>query len=124
MLSIPLKRACRTLGEYAVFTDKMRNYATMMNIEDAADRTIDECIREGILEDFLRKHKMEAKSMSIFEYDQEKHLRMEREEALEEGRKAATRSIITKMLQEGYSRDEIIKICSISDSELEKYCKD
>ena len=119
-----LKRACRTLGEYAVFTDKMRNYAKMMNIEDAADRTIDECIREGILEDFLRKHKMEAKSMSIFEYDQEKHLRMEREEALEEGRKAATRSIITKMLQEGYSRDEIIKICSISDSELEKYCKD
>lgn len=95
-----------------------------MNIEDAADRTIDECIREGILEDFLRKHKMEAKSMSIFEYDQEKHLRMEREEALEEGRKAATRSIITKMLQEGYSRDEIIKICSISDSELKKYCKD
>ena len=119
-----LKRACRTLGEYAVFTDKMRNYAKMMNIEDAADRTIDECIREGILEDFLRKHKMEAKSMSIFEYDQEKHLRMEREEALEEGRKAATRSIITKMLQEGYSRDEIIKICSISASELEKYCKD
>ena len=31
------------------------------------------------------KHRAEAKAMSIFEYDQEKHIRQEREEAWEEG---------------------------------------
>ena len=34
------------------------------------------------------RHKAEARAMSIFEYDQEKHLKMEREQAWEEGRLA------------------------------------
>ena len=42
------------------------------------DRAIDECITGGLLEEFLKKHKAEAKEMSIFEYDQEKHMRQER----------------------------------------------
>ena len=83
-----LKEACRTLKEYAVYTDKIRLYAKRMPLTDAVDRAIDECIREGILEEFLRKHKAEAKEMSIFEYDQEKHMRMEREDAWEDGHAA------------------------------------
>ena len=31
------------------------------------------------------KHRAEAKAMSFFEYDQEKHIRQEREEAWEDG---------------------------------------
>lgn len=80
-----LKEACKTLREYAIFTDKMRKYRKKMSIEEAADRTIDECIREGILKDFLMKHRAEVKAVSIFEYDQERHLKMEREQAWEEG---------------------------------------
>ena len=83
-----LKEACRTLKEYAVYTDKIRLYAKRMPLTDAVDRAIDECIREGILEEFLRKHKAEAKEMSIFEYDQEKHMRQEREAAWEDGHAA------------------------------------
>ena len=49
------------------------------------ERAIDECIAEDVLKDFLMKHRAEAKAMSIFEYDQEKHIRQEREEAWEEG---------------------------------------
>ena len=44
-----------------------------------------ECIAEGILADFLSKNRAEAKKVSIYEYDQEKHLRMEREDAMAEG---------------------------------------
>ena len=83
-----LKEACRTLKEYSVYTDKIRLYAKSMPLADAVERTIDECIREGILEEFLRKHKAEAKEMSIFEYDQEKHMRQEREAAWEDGHAA------------------------------------
>ena len=81
----PLKEACRTLREYAVFTDKMRKYTKMMDIEAAAERTIEECIQEDILREFLTKHRAEVRTMSIFEYDQEKHMRQEREQAWEEG---------------------------------------
>ena len=47
--------------------------------EEAVERTITECIREGILEEFLRKYRAEAKRMSIYEYDQARHIRQERE---------------------------------------------
>ncbi|WP_369792837.1 hypothetical protein [Eubacterium sp. ER2] len=40
-----------------------------MPIEEAVECTITECIREGILEEFLRKYQAEAKRMSIYEYD-------------------------------------------------------
>ena len=80
-----LKEACRTLREYAVFTDKMRKYTKTMDIQAAAERTIEECIQEDILREFLTKHRAEVRTMSIFEYDQEKHMRQEREQAWEEG---------------------------------------
>ena len=51
---------------------------------EAVERAIDECIAEDVLKDFLTKHRAEAKAMSIFEYDQEKHIRQEREEAWED----------------------------------------
>ena len=52
------------------------------------ERAITECIREGILKEFLEKNRREAKNVSIYEYDQEKHIRQEREEAWEAGEKA------------------------------------
>ena len=96
-----LKEACRTLKEYAVYTDKIRLYAKRMPLTDAVDRAIDECIREGILEEFLRKHKAEAKEMSIFEYDQEKHMRQEREAAWEDGHAAGIEEGRAAGIEEG-----------------------
>ena len=40
------------------------------------------------MKDFLERHRTEAKAMSIFEYDQEKHMRQEREAAWEDGQLA------------------------------------
>ena len=87
--------------QYAVYTDKIRLYAKRMPLTDAVDRAIDECIREGILEEFLRKHKAEAKEMSIFEYDQEKHMRQEREAAWEDGHAAGIEEGRATGIEEG-----------------------
>ena len=51
------------------------------------ERAITECIREGILEEFLRKYRAEVKSVSIYEYDEERHMRQVLEEGREEGRR-------------------------------------
>ena len=59
-----------------------------MRLEDAVERAITECMEEDILAEFLRKYRAEAKKVSIYEYNEEEHLRMEREESFERGRLA------------------------------------
>ena len=77
---------------------------------------IRECIHEDILREFLENHRMEARAMSIFEYDQEKHMRQEREAAwkeggrrsgLEEGREQILEQQIQKKLAKGKTVSEI-----------------
>ena len=102
-----LKEACRTLREYAIYTDKVREYAEEMDLADAVERAIRECIAEGVLKDFLEKHRAEAKEMSIFEYDQEKHMRQEREEAYNDGVETTLITQIRKKLAKGKSTEVI-----------------
>lgn len=80
-----LMEACRTLWEYAEYVRRVRLYMKEMSIEAAVERAITECIAEGILRDFLRKNRAEAKAMSIYEYSEEEHIRMEREVAFKAG---------------------------------------
>ena len=93
-----LLRACKTLGDYSEYVYRVREYAKEMSIEAAVDRVIDECIREDILREFLERNRAEARAMSIYEYDQEEHIRLEREDAFEDGRKAQLISLIQKKL--------------------------
>ena len=61
-----------------------------MPLAEAVERAVNDCIREGILADFLFRNRAEAIEVSIFEYDEEKELALfraaEREEGREEGR--------------------------------------
>ena len=67
-----LMEQCETLREYAQYVAKVRNYAKEMELNEAVERTVNECIQEGILADFLSRSRSEVIAMSIFEYDQEK----------------------------------------------------
>ena len=80
-----LMKACKDLADYAEYTYRVRKYAKEMPIENAVDKTINECIQEGILKDFLLQNKAEAKKVSIYEYNEEEHMRMERRDAYEDG---------------------------------------
>ncbi len=89
-----MMEACKTLAEYAEYVSRVRKYAALMpTTELAVERAIDECIQEGILREFLQTQRAEAKVMSIYEYDQEAHMRMEREEWFEKGKKAAEEQV-------------------------------
>ena len=96
-----LKAACQTLREYAIYTDKIRQYTEEMSLEEAVDRAIRECISEDVLREFLENHRMEARAMSIFEYDQEKHMRQEREAAWKEGRRSGLEEGRRSGIEEG-----------------------
>lgn len=98
-----LMKACKSLRDYAEYTVRVRRYTKEMDLEDAVERAITECIQEGILQKFLEENRAEAKRVSIYEYDMEKHMRQEREEARSEGRKALFQELIEKKLTKGKS---------------------
>ena len=60
-----------------------------MDLNDAVERAITECIQEGILSEFLQQNRAEVYKVSIFEYDKEKEekklRKAEYEHGLEEG---------------------------------------
>lgn len=80
-----LMEACRMLKEYAQYVEQVRKHAKDRELAQGVEEAVDYCIRNGILADFLSKNRAEAIAMSIFEYDEEKHIRNEKELSYQEG---------------------------------------
>ena len=123
-----LMEMSHTLWEYAEYTARVREYAEVMELEEAVERAIEECIQEGILKEFLEKNRAEAKNMSIFEYDQEKHIKQEREEDWEEGRKegkkAGERDMLLKLAEKKLRKGKTIAEIAEELEESEKTIKE
>lgn len=99
--NLELLEACRLLKEYAQYVDHVRTYAKEMPLPEAVEKAVDTCIRNGILSDFLRKNRAEAITVSIFEYDEEKHMKSERKEWREIGYREGHEAGLTEGLEEG-----------------------
>ena len=121
--SVPRQRKepdCRVLYEYAMFVDLVRRCLTEIrgNPEEAVDMAVRESIKKGILADFLKKHRAEVKDVILTEYDQEAHIRNEKneswQEGLQEGWKKGCQSVIRQVVLyhkgEGMSSEKIVEI--------------
>ncbi|MCM1256423.1 MAG: hypothetical protein NC307_01035 [Roseburia sp.] len=93
--------ACQSLKEYAQYVDRIRFHAKTLPLREAIEKAIEECIEKGILSDFLRKNRAEALEMSWYEYNEELHLKNEREIAYEEGMERGQAETAKRMLREG-----------------------
>ena len=112
-----LMEHCQTLKEYAQYVAKVRKYTSLgdLSLEEAVECAVEECIKEGILAEFLIQNRAEVISMSIFEYnkdEEEKKLRKAefeagREAGIEEGRIAGIEEGRMSGLEEG--RMELLK---------------
>ena len=128
-----LMEHCQTLKEYAQYVAKVRKYTSLgeLSLEEAVECAVEECIKEGILAEFLIQNRAEVISMSIFEYnkdEEEKKLRKAEFEAgreagieegrmvgikegrmagIEEGRSELLKQLIQRKLSKGKSIDEI-----------------
>ena len=83
-----LMQHCNTLNEYAQYVARVRHYASDMSLNHAVECAVDECIREGILAEFLTRNRNEVISMSIFEYDKELEEKKLRKAEYEAGHEA------------------------------------
>ena len=105
-----LMNACHTLRDYSEYVARIRTYSAEMPLTDAVEMAITECIHDIILRDFLLKNRAEAKAMSIYEYDEEKTLRMFREEGYEDGeRNGKIQATIEMCLEFNLSSDAIVQ---------------
>ena len=105
-----LMNACHTLRDYSEYVARIRTYSAEMPLTNAVEKAITECIHENILRDFLLKNRAEAKAMSIYEYDEEKTLRMFREEGYEDGeRNGKIQATIEMCLEFNLSSDAIVQ---------------
>ena len=128
-----LMQHCNTLNEYAQYVARVRHYASDMPLNQAVKRAVDECIREGILAEFLARNRNEVISMSIFEYDkelEEKKLRKAEFEAgreigheagLAEGKNQAAFETAKRMLAlKEFTSEKIAAISGLSLDEVKK----
>ena len=101
-------QTCRTLRDYAEYTARVRKYAAKMTLSDAVELAITECIREGILKEFLEQNRAEVKKVSIYEYDEEKHMRQEREAAWEDGKKEGMEQLLLRKIKRKLAKGKTI----------------
>ena len=130
-----LMERCRKLEEYSILVDRIRkNLQFQADITDAIDRAIDSCIDDGILCEFLIKHRGEVRNVVLSSFDQENHDRILKEEYIRQGieigqqqgieigqqRGIEIGKRIFKLHIEGKSEDEIAAECDISVDEVKK----
>ena len=121
-----LKRRCPELDGYIKYVEKTRKYHRQgMTYEEAVRKSVDECIEEGILKEFFVKNKAEVISMTIFEYDEEEHMRLEREEQYRKGEEAGEVRGEKRGIEIGEKKGRIfgaigiLKDLGMSESEIE-----
>ena len=72
-----------------------------MKVKKAVESAVNDCIRQGILREFLVKHKAQVIKMSIYEYDEEKQRKFDREEGREEGRQIGKLELVDELVSDG-----------------------
>ncbi len=101
-----LLKSCKPLSDYMSLINCIRkNQNSGMSNSDAVDKAVDSCIEEGILSDFLIKHRAEVKDMVLTEFNEKvfvNGIRAEgREEGLAEGISQGRTKEIFESVQEG-----------------------
>ena len=81
-----LMERCRTLKEYAQFIAIIRrNLAEGMKHQEAVEQAVDECIRNDILAEILRKNRSEIVNSILTEWDENEYREFLKEESWKEG---------------------------------------
>ena len=82
-----LKRRSPVLDGYTYFGEKVRdNQKKKMNLAEAIDAAIEDCIQNHVLEDFFRNRKDEVRKVTHLDYTWEKREKLIRKEEYEDGR--------------------------------------
>ncbi|MDD2959868.1 MAG: hypothetical protein PHR92_15345 [Lachnospiraceae bacterium] len=115
-----LMEQCRLLEEYSIFIDKIRDYLEQkLSTEDAVDAASQYCIENDILKQFLLKNRNEVRQLILTEYNEKKHMEMERRDERAEGIREGKFAVAKLMLERGETIEYICEITELSREEIE-----
>ena len=117
--------SCHVLQEYARYVARVRKYVAEMPLDEAVERAVTECIREGILAEFLKKNHAEVVKVSIFEYDKEKEEKKLRKAEYEYGREQGRiegersgRTHLLTLISQMSAGEDADKVTQLTDPEV------
>lgn len=95
-----MERSSR-LSDYSLFVFRVRENAKQgMVLVEAVDQAVKSCIRDGVLADVLSKHRAEVCNLILYEYDEQKQIAIERNEAKEEGKAEGKAEAVLELLED------------------------
>ena len=127
--------SCEILKEYKEFVDKVVEFTSEYG-RAGFDMAIEYCIKNGILEPYLKENSKEVRNMLTTEYNYETELKVVRREAREEGIRRGIRkgrmegrmegkeegliTTATRMKNNSFDVPTIMKITGLSKETIEK----
>ena len=78
------------------------NLKASLSLEEAMKKSVDDCIRDDILKDFLEQYGKEVTGICLTEFDEEKYRQMMIEEGIEQNKRFNAQNLI------GLLPDELI----------------
>ena len=109
--------------EYSEFVEIVRKHKEAGE-QEYFRKAIDECIKRGILKEYLERKGSEVLNMLIAEYDYDLDIEVQREEAYEDGMKEKLVELIRKKVKKGKNILEIAQELEETPEEVEKIIKE
>jgi predicted transposase/invertase (TIGR01784 family) len=110
------------LRDYVAFVEEVReiNREDGMTTERAMERAIENCIKKGILINFLNQHKAEVMKMLVTEWDYDLEKEVLKEEALEKGRRQERAILVKSLYESGLTIAQIVKGTNLSEAVIKR----
>ena len=121
---------CSILREYSEFVEILRKHQ-QTGSSDAYKNAVEECMKAGILTEYLKKKGSEVVNMLIAEYDYDLDVEVQREEAYaagrqegqQEGQQEKLKELVKRKLEKGKSIDVIAEELEETTEEIARIIK-
>ena len=118
-----LMEHCKTLYEYSLFVQCIREKLKSENIDEAVKNAVEYCIDNNILADFLRKNKAEVIPVAIYECNMDEVLEKIGNDRYEDGKEDFLLSKIKIKHLKGKSSEQIADELEESIDTINEYIK-
>ena len=114
-----LMKKCRLLHDYAVFIGLIRDYISQENdINTAVTLAINQAISHNILKEVLSVHTAEVRDMILTEYNEEQHIKNEKNISYDDGFNDGKIEAIKNMIKLNVPKDKILECYSEAEYNL------
>ncbi len=114
----------KSLEDYSIFIDKVQKYKNSgLLLDEAIRKAVNYCRENNIMQPFLTEHASEVENMLFTEWDWNEAMKIEREEALEEGLtqgRAEGRKEIILSLLDSLNAEQIASMLKMPISEVQQ----